>query len=246
MDLRWSSVPRPARGVLALYGALSVANIVLSDANVRVGDWITKPLLMPTLAVFVVLTARALGATGLRAPLVGILFGGAGDAALIGHGTWFQVGMGCFAVGHIGYLVSAFQRGARRRRDVRFVAAYAVVWIGLVLATWNGLGALRIPVVIYGALLMTMAMFTSTLGRWTAIGAALFVVSDGTLALDIAKVSAIPHLWFVIMPTYVLAQLFLAFRWSGLAVTAVTAAPATEPTPAPSIGSAVAAAETSG
>jgi uncharacterized membrane protein YhhN len=238
MDLRWSSVPRPARGVLALYGALSVANIVLSDANVRVGDWITKPLLMPTLAVFVVLVARASGATGLRAPLAGILFGGAGDAALIGHGTWFQVGMGCFAAGHIGYLAAAFRRGARQRRNVKFMAAYAVVWLCLVAATWSGLGALRIPVVIYGALLMTMAMFTSALGRWPGLGAALFAVSDGTLALDIAKVSAIPHQWILIMPTYVLAQLFLAFCWSGLAVTA--------PEPAPAGIGAPAAAETSG
>ena len=172
---------------------------------------------MPTLAVFVVLVARALGAVGLRAPLAGILFGGAGDAALIGHGTWFQVGMGCFAVGHVGYLVAAFQRGARQRRDVRFIAGYAVVWICLAVATWDGLGALRIPVVIYGALLMTMAMVTSTLGRWSALGAALFVVSDGILALGIAKVSAVPHQWILVMPTYVLAQLFLAFGWSGLA-----------------------------
>jgi uncharacterized membrane protein YhhN len=239
MDLRWSSVPRAARGVLALYGVLSVANIALSDANVRVGDWITKPLLMPTLALFVVLVARALGTTGVRAPLAGILFGGAGDAALIGHGSWFQVGMGCFAAGHVSYLVAASRRGARQRRDARVVAVYVVVWLCLAAATWSGLGALRIPVVVYGALLMTMAMYASTLGRWPAIGAALFVASDGTLALDIAKVSAIPHQWILIMPTYVLAQLFLAFGWSGLA------APAPKPTPA-GVGSSAAAAEISG
>jgi uncharacterized membrane protein YhhN len=241
MDLRWSSVPRPALRALALYGALSVANIGLSDAGVRVGDWITKPLLMPALALFTVLVVRALGTAGSRVPVAGIMLGGAGDAALIGHGTWFIVGMGCFAAGHACYLRAAWRRGARQRRSMRIITAYSIVWVALLGSTWSGLGALRIPVVLYGALLVSMAMYTSTLGRWPALGAALFVVSDGTLALDIAKVSVFPHQWILIMPTYVAAQLFLAFGWSGLAV------PAPEPEPAPGgAGPAAATAGTAG
>lgn len=237
MDLCWASVPRSARGVLALYGALSVANIVLSDAGVRIGDWVTKPLLMPTLALFAVLVARSLGTAGIGLPAAGILWGGAGDAALIGHGLWFQIGMGCFAAGHVCYLTAAVKRGAWRRRDPRLSAVYLAAWCVLVAATWHGLGALRIPVVVYGILLFSMAVHTATLGRRSAIGGALFVVSDSTLALDIAKVHAIPHQWILVMPTYVLAQLFLAFGWSGLATrttpAAVTAGTGT-PSPAPS------------
>ncbi|WP_158675674.1 lysoplasmalogenase [Nocardia stercoris] len=206
-----------ARRAAAGYAALSVANIVLGDTGVRVGEWITKPLLMPALALFVWVTARS--GTGdrpdLRLPIAGILLGGAGDAALSGSGLWFIAGMACFAAGHCCYLTAMRRRGAFTHVRRATVAAYAVIWLALVATIWSGVGGLLIPVIAYSLLLVAMAIGASGLPAPGAAGGALFVVSDGFIALGLAGVHLFPHQSAVVMPTYVAAQFLLALAWLG-------------------------------
>ncbi|GAA1950122.1 lysoplasmalogenase [Catenulispora subtropica] len=212
-----TDLPPAARRAAAAYAVLSVANIVLSDAGLRVGDWITKPALMPLLAVFTWLAADTGARSLLRLPLAGILLGGAGDAALIGKGTWFLVGMGCFAAGHICYLIAFRRRGAFDAIGRPALAGYAAVWVLLLALTFSGLGSLLVPVVAYSLLLVGMAVAASGLSRTAAVGGALFLVSDGFIALGLAEVHLLPHQSVLVMPTYVAAQFLLALAWAGLA-----------------------------
>jgi len=67
-----------------------------------------------------------------------------------------------------------------------------------------------VPVLIYGACLGTMAVLATGVNRLTAIGGAVFLVSDGLIALD-AFVSGfdLPAEGFWVMATYVAAQVLI-------------------------------------
>jgi len=66
-----------------------------------------------------------------------------------------------------------------------------------------------VPVLGYSLLLTAMAATAAGTGRLAGIGGALFLVSDGTLALGMADVD-FPGRGAVVMPTYLAAQLLIA------------------------------------
>ena len=206
---------RTAAVLLGLFGLLAVVNLVGGAATagtdgVRLSDVFTKPLLMLALAGFVVAAARPSRPS--RLAVGGLLLGGVGDAALLGHGTWFLVGMGAFALGHACYLTAFLRRGAAAtlRRRWWIPVGYLAVWAGLIVLVWPGLdGGLRVPVLVYSLLLTAMAATAAGTGRVAGIGGALFLVSDGTLALGMADVD-FPGRGAVVMPTYLAAQLLIA------------------------------------
>lgn len=220
---------RTAAVLLGVFGLLAAVNLVGGAAaagtdGVRPSDVVTKPLLMLALAGFVVAAARP--GRPSRLAVGGLLLGGVGDTALLGHGTWFLVGMGAFALGHVCYLSAFLRRGACRsgarsafysrgaaatlRRRWWIPVGYLAVWAGLIALLWPGLdGGLRLPVLGYSLLLTAMAATAAGTGRVAAIGGALFLVSDGLLALGMADVD-FPGRGAVVMPTYLAAQLLIA------------------------------------
>jgi uncharacterized membrane protein YhhN len=218
--LRWPATT-PARNrtgtlLLGVFGLLAVANLVAGAADTagvaggRLAELLSKPLLMPVLAGFVVAAARP--GRPLRLAVAGLLFGGAGDAALLGHGAWFLVGMGAFALGHVCYLL-AFLRagaGAALRRRWWILLGYLAVWAVLLFLVWPGLNAgLRLPVLGYSLLLTSMAAAGGGAGGIAAAGGALFLLSDGLLALGLAD-RDFPGRAAAVMPTYLAAQLLIA------------------------------------
>ena len=71
----------------------------------------------------------------------------------------------------------------------------------------RGAGGLLVPVLVYGACLGTMAVLSTGVNRLTAVGGALFLVSDGLIALDAFVAGfGLPAQGFVVMATYVAAQ----------------------------------------
>jgi uncharacterized membrane protein YhhN len=200
---------------LGIFGILAAANLVAGASaagtdGARLGDVLTKPLLMLALAGFVVAAARP--GRPSRLAVGGLLFGGVGDVALLGHGTWFLVGMGAFALGHVCYLSAFLRRGAAGTLRGRWwiPIGYLAVWAGLMVLLWPGLdGGLRVPVLGYSLLLTAMAATSAGTGRVAATGGALFLVSDGMLALGMAGVD-FPGRGAVVMPTYLAAQLLIA------------------------------------
>jgi len=123
---------------------------------------------------------------------IGLLFSLAGDVLLLRSDHFFTLGLSAFLFTHIAYLV-AFTRGTR-------FPARPIVWVLYLLfaACCNFLlfsrlpAALRLPVAIYSVFLLSMAaqamgrsfFLRSSAARLAAIGALLFVLSDGLLALD--------------------------------------------------------------
>ncbi|MFF3668767.1 lysoplasmalogenase [Microtetraspora malaysiensis] len=212
---------RVAGPLLVLFWACSVVHLVAGLAGLGLVDPVTKALLMPLLALWV-LARRGPGII-----VAALLASTAGDIALEIDGM-FVPGMGFFAIAHLCYITFFVRKrpgfrtsaasdsvgvgGTSGRRPVRWwmpVAAYAVVWAALVAFLWPGLGALQIPVAAYSLVLTATAVTSSWYGPRAGVGGGLFFLSDTLIAFGIADLD-FPYRGFVIMATYIAGQYLLA------------------------------------
>ncbi len=207
--------------LLRVYGVVGVAELAAVALDARLVTWVVKPLLVLLLLAWVVVDARGRAApwpSSLRWLVVGLVFAWVGDVLLLVDGDlWFLGGIAAFAVMQVCYLV-AFLRvpGIGLVRAWRVcVVPYALVWVGVNIAVWSDVGDLRIPVVIYSALAIAMALgaldvvlrLPRRLGWRVAGGGALFVVSDALIALTAFGPLDSGRGWDVaIMGTYIAAQ----------------------------------------
>ena len=199
----------------AAYVALAATDAVLAGTA---GAWahrarfLTKPLLMPTLAGSLLTSSRAARSPLRNGTLVAEAFGWGGDLALLRHGTRaFAAGTGSFGIGHIAYATGFVRRRDAATRLATRPATRALAGIWLLSAPPMSLGAARTAPVLgpavaaYSALLTTMtatalhADLPPPARRLTAAGAALFLVEDSPQRLET-----------VVMATYTAAQLLLA------------------------------------
>ncbi|WP_063780813.1 lysoplasmalogenase [Nonomuraea sp. SBT364] len=189
--------------MLILFGVLAVANVSSVALGVEWLEWMTKPLLCPVLAAYVLRRAP-----GRRLLAAALLFAAAGDVALLVEGqAAFVAGMTSFLVMQICYIVVFVRAGSRPRWGA---AAYLAVWTGAAVVLWEPLGALAAPVLVYGLALVTMAAFAGGLGRVAGIGGALFAFSDFLVGLGVAGMGS-PGRSTVLMTTYIVGQ-FLIVR----------------------------------
>ncbi|MFF4184355.1 lysoplasmalogenase [Streptomyces sp. NPDC001691] len=191
-----------ATPLLIAFGLASALDLVALLAGWHPGHLVAKPLLMPLLAGHVY--ARG----GPRLLVAALLCGWGGDVFLLsGADAAFLLGMGCFAAGHVCYLV-LFGRG---RTHAGLGAAYGIALVGTVAALWPDLpGGLRGPVAGYSLLLTVMALRSSRLGPPVGLGGALFLLSDTLIATGVAHWPQPPRPDFWIMLTYLGAQALLA------------------------------------
>lgn len=199
------------RLVLVVFVAVALTNLTAVALEVGWLEAVSKAMLMPSLALWVI-TRR-----GPWLIVLALLFSTVGDV-LLGYEGLFIAGMGAFAAAHVCYVVFFVGRGAlpnlRRRWPV--VAAYVVVWTGLIIVLWPGLGDLQLPVAAYSLLLTATGMTSAGHGLRAGLGGALFFASDAMIAMGIADVPRplMPGLW--IMSTYIVAQYLLASGSIGL------------------------------
>jgi uncharacterized membrane protein YhhN len=193
---------------LIAFGAVSLVHLVLNGSGATPWDSITKCLLAPLLVVWVV------AQHGPRLLVVALVFCFLGDLFLE-LDDLFIVGMAAFAAAHIAFITLFVQRGALERLRARpiVVVAYVVVAIGMVAWCWGGLEAgLKAPIPVYAALLVGTAATSLATDVRAGIGAALFLVSDGIIALSeagrIDKDATLTGL--AIMTLYLLAIFLLA------------------------------------
>jgi len=195
------------RRALWAYAVIAVAHLVSLAVGITWLEWVSKFLLVPSLALWVLLRR------GPRLVVAALVLCSLGDMALQ-FDSLFIAGMGLFAAGHACYVTfflrSGAGAGAGGRRRMWIPIGYAVVWLGFIALLWSGLGGLRIPVAAYSLLLTATAVTSAGFGARTGIGGALFFISDGLISLRLAELPQppMPGLW--IMSTYILAQYLLA------------------------------------
>ena len=187
------------------------AQLTGADSVASVSQW----ALMPALAAVVLTATRWPRGHVVTWTLVALGFSWLGDLLpdLVGEDAAFLVMVGCFLVAQVGYIV-AFAPSARRsvlHRRPLLLVPYAAVLVALVAACAPGAGSLLVPVAVYGGALTAMAVLATGLGRLAGIGGAVFLVSDGLIALE----AFVPG-WdlggqgFWVMLTYVVGQALLA------------------------------------
>lgn len=208
-----------ARGMLmSAFVLVGVLNVIAEATSNADAITLTKPLLMPLLLAWLVTLAGRNWPVPLRWLAAGIVFAWIGDLALMGEGdTAFHVGIAAFLVMQVCYLV-AFLRvpgpGLVRAWKIALLP-YVLIWIGINVVISAGVGDMRIPVLVYSAVALAMAVaaldlvlrLPQRLAWRTAGGALLFVVSDALIAMTAFGPLTESAGWSaVVMATYIAAQ----------------------------------------
>ena len=203
-------------GYLLAAVVLAVATITASLAGWPAGVYVFKPL--ATLVVLAVaLTAPALPTARYRGMIVaGLSLSLVGDVALMLPGDFFVQGLAAFLVAHLCYIRAFVGHGGKQapRWWLLPIAGFGALMLAVLRP---GLGGMLVPVGCYVAVILVM--FWQAAGRWwltrshgaalAALGAAAFVVSDGSLAMNRFRAPfslAVP----VVLGTYYLAQLLIS------------------------------------
>lgn len=207
-----------------LYATVSVVHVGAISFGLDPLVYPTKLLLMPALALAVLWAFLGNSDTGgAREPAprrVIVLLVAAIAFSWFGDGASFFFPMFddelpamllCFGVAHLLY-IWLFVRPLARRRVPIWTLAYAVWWGVMIAVLWTHLGALLVPVMVYGLVLGGTAVAATRGGAITAIGGAFFLASDTILAFRLFLPGGSESLagpW--IMLTYTIGQGLLAY-----------------------------------
>jgi len=220
-DDRVTRTPRETAALTA-YLALALTNVgslaLGLDTLANVTQWFLMPLLLVVLLATPPATSRPL--PRLRTLTIAALgFSWLGDAApdLTSGDASFLAMVGAFFVAQLCY-IAAFLPSWRQSitaRSPALVLPYAVAFVVLVLACAPKAGPLLAPVIAYGLALTAMAVLSTGLNRATALGGAIFMVSDSLIALGAFRDWSGRSLSVAIMATYAVAQLLLVLGIQG-------------------------------
>jgi uncharacterized membrane protein YhhN len=215
--------------LLVAYAVVGLANVVGEALDLHTLVVVTKPLLMPLLLVWLVVVVRPAGGfdIALRWLGVGLAFAWFGDLLLMGSGDLaFLGGIAGFLVMQVCYLL-AFTSipgpGLVRAWKIA-LAPYVLIWIAINLLVSAGVGTLRIPVMLYSAVALAMAVAALDLvirvprglGWRVAWGALLFVLSDALIAVTaFGPLESTPATSALVMATYVVAQAMIVTGFAG-------------------------------
>ncbi len=189
------------------FGVVAVVHLVLNAADAFPWDSITKCLLAPLLALWVV----QLG--GPRLLVLALIFCLGGDLFLEIEDL-FVVGMASWAAAPVCFITFFVRRGALPRLRARpwALVVYLAGAVAMVTWAWDGLEAdIRPFVPVYALLLVGTAATALALDGRAGLGGLLFLVSDAFIALGEADRFDKDATWhgLLIMGLYILAIFFL-------------------------------------
>jgi uncharacterized membrane protein YhhN len=178
--------------------------------------YLFKPLTTVLLLLLAALSPSAHGPRYQWAVVLGLACSLAGDVFLMLPADRFVAGLASFLLAHLAYL-AAFGTGVPLGTAPALVIPLLVVVVALLRFLWPGLGQYRGPVLAYGTVIALMVW--QAWGRgWSlpgpgsmlaGAGAALFMVSDGILAIDRFR-RPFPEAQLLVMSSYVAAQAMIA------------------------------------
>ncbi|WP_306371310.1 lysoplasmalogenase [Nocardiopsis sp. CC223A] len=199
------------RVLFALFALVAAAHLAVQVVGAEAWSRPSQVLLMPLLAAFVWAAAPRPRGRLVRLVLVALFFSWLGDTApaLASGDTAFLVMVGFFLVAQAVYIAAFAPWWARSPlgSNRTLLVPYGVVVAGLVALCAPGAGPLLVPVLVYGLLLGAMAVLSVGVHRWAAVGGALFLLSDGLIALRAFSPGFdLPLSGFWVMLTYSAAQ----------------------------------------
>jgi uncharacterized membrane protein YhhN len=211
------------RNLSALYFLTGIIFIALEFNRVFWPGVAVKALIMPLLILILWVNFRD-EITGMhRLVIIALVFSWAGDVTLEFAGQYemmFMVGLLCFMATQVLYFIIFYRTpGAAydmRRLSFGIIPVY-VYGAFLVYFLYNDLGDMRVPVIVYAWVILTMLSGAiSRLGKVSRIsyylvlcGAILFVLSDSLIAINKFSYPFIGSR-ILIMSTYIAGQFLIA------------------------------------
>jgi len=204
---------------IAAIAVASLATGLQLRAEYRGPRWqvyLFKPLALCALLPLAALAPAPHGARYQGAVALGLVCSLIGDVFLMLPRDRFVPGLASFLLAHVAYVV-AFTAGVPAGSHPALLLPLAAVAGPLLWALWPGLRQLRVPVLIYTAVILLMvwrawarnATFPSLGTTFATAGATLFMVSDALLALNRFRRPFRPA-QALVMTSYIAAQALIA------------------------------------
>jgi len=206
---------------IILFAVVLLLDLVAIYSNNESLRFITKPLLMPLLAIYLLLQTISATSSLKAWVFLALFFSWVGDILLLFEeraSIFFLFGLSAFLIAQVFYIV--FFHNIRMKEYIRgnaLLLLLVIVYYSILISVLSPyLGTMRLPVRIYGVVLSFMVMLAmhTMLGKnkkaalWIMMGAILFVTSDSILAFN-KFFSSFNYAGLIIMFTYGLAQLFI-------------------------------------
>ena len=187
---------------------------------------LSKPLLMPLLALSVWLLMKDHGVRGPRVKtiILALLFGAIGDVLLMVGGTgWFLAGMLAFLIGHVFYFCSIPApwkvKGISGKLFSLLLLACLIAGVVSLAGKFPVEGFMKTAVTLYACAFAFLihACIVAAVDRkcplyfLVALGFAVFAFSDTFVAIGAFTDLRVPQRGFIVMSTYILAQAVVAF-----------------------------------
>lgn len=202
--------------VSALISAILTIHASLNECKPR--EYVFKPLTMVLIITIAIIETDPYSITYQRLIIAGLIASLAGDVSLMFPGQkWFLRGLVSFLCGHVFYII-AFNQSRYGDAAWYYILPFILYGVLIVWWLWPQLGSMRVPVIVYVAVIMTMAWQAAN--RWLVdreadsmlvalIGAYLFVASDSLIAVERFKRSwRTSRLW--VLGLYFPAQWLIA------------------------------------
>ena len=216
------SVDYPKPTIFAiLFAVLVLIEITGVASNLLVLQISAKPLLMPTLMVYLFYSYTTVKNS--RLLFVALFFSALGDIFLLFEfiqPLFFVLGLASFLITHIFYIIF-FMRIRSPYRSFYVKQPWWLLLIygysfGLLILVYPNLGELEIPVVVYAIIISIMLMLSLHIqtkvnhpaNKYYLSGAILFILSDSLLAIN-KFYSAFPLAGVWIIITYCSAQFLI-------------------------------------
>lgn len=187
---------------------------------------LSKPLLMPLLALSVWLLMKDHGVRGPRVKtiILALLFGAIGDVLLMVGGTgWFLAGMLAFLIGHVFYFCSIPApwkvKGISGKIFSLLLLACLIAGVVSLAGKFPVEGFMKTAVTLYACAFAFLihACIVAAVDRkcplyfLVALGFAVFAFSDTFVAIGAFTDLRVPQRGFIVMSTYIHAQAVVAF-----------------------------------
>ena len=204
--------------LIACFWIFAVAYIATMPWTPFSAHWLVKAMPALSLAVLVKLRLEGRQSVLLSAALV---LSAGGDVALSlrddGAQTYFVVGLGLFLIAHLCYIAAFALARAYQPGRLPVMIGFGVLAVAMMVLLIPHLGAMLIPVLFYIAVITSMGLMATLNtqgGTLLIVGAALFFLSDATIAIN-TFLLAEPHpvASYIIMPTYYAAQFCIAMAF---------------------------------
>jgi uncharacterized membrane protein YhhN len=184
--------------------------------NLSQFHYFTKPLILASLIVFFWTKSKHLPKGVRNIMLLALLFSLTGDISLMFVGTsanFFIGGLIAFLLAHIMYIITFRKKRNKTINPLLIVIVLLIYAIGIFYIIKDGLGDMKIPVLLYLTVILTMVVMASLRKKKVSklsyslvfIGALFFMISDSVLSIN-KFYQTFASSSIIIMFTYALAQ----------------------------------------